>query len=205
MSKSAEVKAKSTLSAHTEPKDPKFSLTGQFLIATPSLRDRRFRRSVIYLCAHDSEHAMGVIINRPHKSLTLPELLSEEDEIDTSLPDHPIVWGGPVERERGFVLHSPDFFDDGASLKLSPTLSLTTTRSVLDAMGKPHGPERAVVALGYAGWSAGQLEGEIADNAWLTAPADEALIFKASASGWTEALDILGVKPEQLSRLSGTA
>jgi putative transcriptional regulator len=182
-------------------------LHGQLLIAMPGIGDPRFDRSLILICAHDREHAMGIAVNRPVEGLTVPELL-ERLEIKTSarLDDDPVLIGGPVEVERGFVLHTDDYH--GAhSVDVEGGLALTTTREVLEAMGSHNGhPRRAILALGYAGWGAGQLEREIRENVWLTCDADEALVFDDDyETKWTRALAKLRIDPKFLSSEGGRA
>lgn len=181
-------------------------LTGQMLIAMPGIGDPRFERSLILICAHDDSHAIGIAVNRPVEGITLPELL-ERLEIPAAAPtEEPVLLGGPVEMERGFVVHTDDYASEH-SLSVDGGFGLTTTREVLEAMGRGEGhPRRAVLALGYAGWGAGQLEREIRENVWLTAPADEALVFDADhETKWARALEKLGVDPKFLSAEAGRA
>ena len=182
-------------------------LNGQLLIAMPGIGDPRFERSLILVCAHDQHHAMGVAVNRPVEGLTLPDLL-ERLEIKTTaaLDDDAVLIGGPVEVERGFVLHTDDYHAEH-SLDVEGGLALTTTREVLEAMGRGHEqPRRALLALGYSGWGAGQLEREIRENVWLTVEADEALVFDADhETKWTRALAKLRIDPKFLSAEGGRA
>ncbi|HET6971080.1 MAG TPA: YqgE/AlgH family protein [Phenylobacterium sp.] len=182
-------------------------LSGQLLIAMPGIGDPRFERSLILICAHDAEHAMGVAVNRPIEGLTIPDLL-ERLEIPASadLDDDLVLMGGPVEVERGFVLHTDDYHAEH-SLDVDGGLALTTTREVLEAMGSHNGePRRAVLALGYSGWGAGQLEREIRENVWLTVEADEALVFDDDYdTKWARALSKLGIDPQFLSAEAGRA
>lgn len=182
-------------------------LAGQFLIAGPAMRDKRFRRTVIYMCVHDSEQAMGIVINKPDKELTLSGMLPQLDVAgDVTYKDTDILHGGPVEMGRGFVLHSREYFDESSSIPLSPTLALSTSKSVLKSLVEPSAPKRAVLALGYAGWQAGQLESEIMSNSWFIAPADEDMIFKGnSKKKWKKALAKIGITPELLSSQAGWA
>lgn len=182
-------------------------LAGKFLISGPGMGDGRFKNAVIYMCVHDAEQAMGIIINKPKPDLTLSSMLPHLDvEGDVTHEDTPVLYGGPVESERGFVLHSRDFIDTGNSLPLSDTLAMTTSKSVLSALTKPHAPKKAVLALGYAGWYAGQLESEIMRNSWLVSPVDENMIFEGNAENkWKKALSILGITPELLSADAGHA
>jgi len=182
-------------------------LPGQMLIAMPGIGDPRFERSLILICAHDNQHAMGIAVNRPVEGLTLPDLL-ERLEIQATAPmdDDPVLIGGPVEVERGFVLHTDDYHAPH-SLDVEGGLALTTTREVLEAMASHNQhPRRAVLALGYAGWGAGQLEREIRENVWLTCDADEALIFDDDhETKWTRALAKLRIDPKFLSAEGGRA
>ena len=182
-------------------------LQGQMLIAMPGIGDPRFERSLILLCAHDTQHAMGIAVNRPVDGLTVPELMARL-EIETTGPmdDDAVLIGGPVEVERGFVLHTADYHAEH-SLDVDGGLAVTTTREVLEAMGRHDGrPRRALLALGYAGWGAGQLEREIRENVWLTCEADEALIFDDDyETKWTRALAKLRIDPKFLSAEGGRA
>jgi putative transcriptional regulator len=182
-------------------------LGGKLLIATPMIGDPRFDRSVILMCDHSDEHAMGIIINKPVSGLRLPELFDQLGiETDTTAPDRAVLLGGPVERDRGFVLHSDDFAADGSTLPVSAGIGLTATKDILEAIASDHPPRRSVLALGYAGWGPGQLEDELTANAWLVADPDEALIFSdTNDNKWEKALAIIGISPEHLSSLSGHA
>jgi len=181
--------------------------TGQLLIAMPGISDPRFERALILVCAHDREHAMGIAVNDPIEGLTVPSLLEKLDIPSTiTLPPDPVLLGGPVEGERGFVLHSTDY-GGGHSLAVGDGVALTATREVLEAMaGHNSAPARSLMALGYAGWGAGQLEEEIKQNVWLTCEADPELIFDHDhARKWGRALAKLGVDPERLSATAGRA
>jgi putative transcriptional regulator len=182
-------------------------LNGQLLIAMPGIGDPRFERSLILVCAHDGEHAMGIALNRPVEGLTVPDLL-QRLEIKTAGPvdDDLVLMGGPVEIERGFVLHTDDYHAE-YSLDVEGGLALSTTREVLEAMGSHNQhPRRAILALGYSGWGAGQLEREIRENVWLTVEADEALVFDDDyETKWARALGKLGVDPQFLSGEAGRA
>jgi putative transcriptional regulator len=182
-------------------------LSGQMLIAMPGIGDPRFERSLILVCAHDQDHAMGIAVNKPVEGLTVPDLL-ERLEVRTTqdIAEEMVLLGGPVETERGFVVHTADYHAEH-SLAVGEGLALTTTREVLEAMGdRREHPRRTILALGYAGWGAGQLEREIRENVWLTVEADEALVFdNAHASKWTRALGKLGVDPQFLTSDAGRA
>ena len=178
-------------------------LTGQLLIAMPSMQDPRFERSVIYLCAHSDKGAMGIVINRLFDSISFPDLL-EQLEIETPAPpnDIRVHFGGPVETGRGFVLHSCDYLQE-SSLQVDETIALTATIDILQEIAKGSGPKRSLLALGYAGWSPGQLDAEIQANGWLTAEADEALLFDTDlAAKWNRAMEKIGL---DISKLSGHA
>ncbi len=203
----------------TEPMDQKRPpnggfLDGQLLVAMPGMPDSRFARSVIYLCAHSEEGAMGIVVNQAASKVNFSELLVQ---LDVIAPDEAIrlpaqagsvqvLKGGPVETGRGFVLHSNDFFIDNSTLPIDEGVSLTATIDILRAIANGKGPDRAVLALGYAGWSAGQLETEMQHNGWLTCPADPAIIFDtALGSKYERALQKLGVDLGHLSSDSGHA
>jgi len=182
-------------------------LAGRLIIAGPAMMDKRFRNTVIYMCVHDVDQAMGIIINRPKPDLKLSTMLPHLDVngIVTN-EDTQVLYGGPVETERGFVLHSRDFTDPDNSLPLSETLALTTSKSVLTALTHDNAPKRAVLALGYAGWQSGQLEAEIMRNSWLVASANEDIIFTGEPSKkWKMALAEIGITPEFLSAEAGNA
>ena len=182
-------------------------LAGKFLISSPGMGDGRFKSTVIYMCVHDAEQAMGIIINKPKPDLLLSNMLPHLDvDGDVTNEDTAVLYGGPVESERGFVLHSRDFIDTENSLPLSETLALTTSKSILTALTRPNAPRRAVLALGYAGWHAGQLESEIMRNSWLVSSADENMIFEGHPDAkWKAALSMLGITPELLSAEGGRA
>jgi putative transcriptional regulator len=182
-------------------------LSGQLLIAMPGIGDPRFERALILVCAHDETHAMGIALNRPVEGLTVPDLLERlEIESEIKAPPDLVLLGGPVQRERGFVLHTNDYRSED-SLEVGDALILTATRDVLEAMAQASGaPRRSVLALGYAGWGAGQLEMEIRENVWLTCDADEALVFDgAHEKKWVRALAKLGVDPDKLGVTVGRA
>ena len=181
--------------------------SGQLLIAMPGIADPRFERALILICAHDEHHAMGLAINRPVEGLSVPDLLERLDiKSEIHAPPDLVLMGGPVERERGFVLHTEDYQGE-YSIEVTDGLTLTATRDILEAMAQASGhPRHALLALGYAGWGAGQLEREIKDNVWLTCDADEELIFSGDhAHKWGRALHKLGVDPDRLSFAAGRA
>ncbi len=181
--------------------------SGQLLIAMPGISDPRFERALILICAHDEHHAMGIAVNQPVEGLSVPDLLERlEIKSEINAPPDLVMLGGPVERERGFVLHTNDYCGEH-SIEVADGLTLTATRDILEALADGGGhPRRAILALGYAGWGAGQLENEIKENVWLTCDADESLIFGHDyAAKWTRALAKLGVDPERLSSAAGRA
>lgn len=182
------------------------NLTNQFLIAMPSLADPNFYHTVTYVCAHNDEGAMGIVINRPME-MSLGDILSQmEIEIsDDEVKAIPIFDGGPVQRERGFVIHRSGG-DWDAMLPVSDDISVTTSRDILAAVAKGEGPGQALIALGYAGWGAGQLEREMAENAWLNGPADERILFDLPhEQRWEAAAALLGVDFDRLSDQTGHA
>jgi putative transcriptional regulator len=182
-------------------------LAGRLLVAMPGIEDCRFHRAVIFICAHDAGHAMGLMVNRPADDLTVPRLLEQLGIDPGSAGDAAVLVGGPVQPERGFVLHS-----DVAGV--SPTrdtipggLTLTATREILEGLaGRQPRPDHALLAIGYSGWDGGQLEREIRNNVWLICEPDEALIFGDDHEGkWVRALAKLGISPERLSAHLGQA
>ncbi len=187
-------------------------LDGQFLIAMPGMKDDRFLRSVIYVCAHSDEGAMGLIINQV-QPMRFPDLLVQlgimEERAAIRLPpsarDFMIRNGGPVDRSRGFVLHSDDYRVE-SSLPVSEDICLTATVDILRAISKGRGPRNALMALGYSGWGAGQLEREIADNGWLTCPASEELLFDVDIDRkYDRVLASIGIDLARLSVAAGHA
>ncbi len=188
-------------------------LDGQLLIAMPGMSDPRFDRSVIYICAHSEQGAMGLIVNKTTPMMSFGDLLSQLDLLpgEAEEPPHelmamPVLYGGPVEQGRGFVLHTSDYFAVNSSLPVSETIALTATVDILRAMAEGRGPERAILALGYAGWAPGQLENEIQHNGWLTCAADDELVFGLDFdSRYVAALRKLKIDPAMLSSTSGRA
>lgn len=183
-------------------------LAGQMLVAMPGIEDPRFERAVLYVCAHDAEQAMGLAVNRPVEGLTLFELLNNlgvAPEIETG--GDLVMLGGPVERERGFVLHTDDYVSPDSTVPVADGLALTVTRDALDALGsKVRRPRHAILALGYSGWGPGQLEQELRDNIWLICDADEGLLFDEDHEHkWTRALAKLGITADHLSATAGRA
>ncbi|KQW73142.1 hypothetical protein ASE17_09335 [Phenylobacterium sp. Root77] len=183
-------------------------LSGQMLIAMPGIGDPRFERALVLICAHDESHAMGIAVNRPVEGLTLPDLLGRLDvKLSIDVPPDLVLLGGPVDRERGFVLHTDDYMAGEHSMEVGDGVALTATREVLEAMGgHGHPPRRALLALGYAGWGPGQLERELRENVWLTCEPDETLIFGDDhAHKWSNALAKIGVDASLLSSTAGRA
>ena len=182
-------------------------LTGRLLVAMPGIDDPRFERAVLYVCAHSDEHAMGLAVNRPVEGLTVPDLLERLGvESDIRLPPNLVLLGGPVEKERGFVLHTDDYVAEGSSIPVGDGVSLTATREVLQALASKERPRKSLLALGYAGWGPGQLEREVRDNVWLVCDPDEALIFGDDHDHtWSRALERIGVSAAWLSASAGRA
>ncbi len=189
-------------------------LDGKILIAMPGMEDPRFAKSVIYICAHSEDGAMGIVLNQLADQITFPELLvqldivNEGDAISLSEPAArlQVHRGGPVETGRGFVLHSADFYLDNSTLPINDDICLTATLDILKAIADGGGPDRAILALGYAGWAPGQLEAEIQANGWLHGPADTDLLFGRDLDAkYEHALRNLGIDPAMLSADSGHA
>jgi putative transcriptional regulator len=189
-------------------------LDGKLLVAMPAMEDPRFSRAVIYVCAHSSDGAMGIIINQHAPHISFRELLeqlnvaSEEDSI--RMPGHlgsmAVHVGGPVETGRGFVLHSADYYAEDSTLPIDESVCLTATIDILRAIAKGTGPDKALLALGYAGWAPGQLENEIQANGWLHCPGDPDLIFGRDIEGkYEQALRKIGIDPSRLVNDSGNA
>jgi putative transcriptional regulator len=183
------------------------TLAGKFLVAMPGIGDPRFDHSVIMMCSHDSAHAMGVIVNKPNAALTLGEVLSHlgiKSEAPTA--GRSVLDGGPVRPERGYVLHSADFAAADATQKVAPGIHLTSTRDILEAVAGENAPEQFVLALGCAGWGAGQIENELKQNAWLVVEPDDAIVFDQSHEDkWARSIRSLGFDPAQLTGATGRA
>jgi len=189
-------------------------LDGQLLVAMPLMSDRRFARSVVYLCAHSEDGAMGLIINQRAPHISFPDLLERlgivpsdrEDGLSNEILSMSIHVGGPVETGRGFVLHSSDYFANDSTLPIEDGVCLTATIDILKAIAAGEGPDQAILALGYAGWSPGQLESEIQANGWLNCPADLDLIFDPDVeSKYTRAFAKIGIDPSHLVSDTGHA
>lgn len=183
-------------------------LEGQVLIAMPNMPDPKFEHAVVYLCAHSERGAMGLVLNKLVSNITFPDLLRQlriRSQVRRP-PGVPVQFGGPVEPARGFVLHSLDYSAGESTVKIGQTVGLTATVDVLKAIADGKGPSASMLALGYAGWGAGQLENEIRRNGWLTCQADDQLIFGQDLRGkWDYAIKKLGFTPSQLSRDAGRA
>ena len=187
---------------------PKYqSFRNSFLIATPNMGDPRFRFAVIYITSHDRDGAMGLIVNKGKSGLLISDLLDQVGiDGEVKVADTSVLNGGPVDIDRGFVLHSSDYFKPDSSLKISETLSLTSTKDVLESLVSDDHPKNALLAVGYAGWGAGQLEKEIAQNSWLVKDADDDLVFSQDLDGkWAKALSDMGINPSSLSQSGGRA
>jgi putative transcriptional regulator len=200
--------------AHKQDNGPRGFLDGQMLIAMPTMSDERFSRTVIYVCAHSNEGAMGIVVNQPASNVTFPDLLVQLDVIPAAdriiLPSRAetvkVLKGGPVETGRGFVLHSADFFLENSTLPIDEGVCLTATVEILKAIARGDGPVSAVLALGYAGWAPGQLENEIQQNGWLHCTADTDLIFGTDITAkYIKALQKLGIDLAMLSSEAGHA
>lgn len=182
------------------------NLTNHFLIAMPTLADQNFHHTVTYICEHNREGTMGITLNRP-TDLHLNDILGQLDiqNIDSSAGEQTVYVGGPVQTDRGFVLHTNDSNWD-STLTITRDISITTSVDILRAIAEGEGPEKTLIALGYSGWGAGQLEDELIDNAWLSGPADSQIIFDLpSTERWRAAATFIGVDLDRLSSVSGHA
>ncbi len=181
-------------------------LVGQLLVAMPGMQDERFAKTVIYMCAHNAEGAMGLVVNRTLDALSFPDLLEQLDiDTSTAMENVDVHFGGPVETGRGFVLHSPDYLQEG-TMVVADGVALTATVEILRAIASGNGPQRHLLALGYAGWGPGQLDSEIKANGWLNVGADDGLVFDTNLNTkWNRAMGKLGVDPSMLSESAGHA
>lgn len=182
------------------------ALTNHFLIAMPTLADRNFYRTVTFVCEHSSDGAMGIVINRV-TDLKLGDILEqlEISNADRSLSAQPVFLGGPVQNNRGFVIHEP-LGDWESTLPVTDTIGVSTSRDILAAIAENRGPDRYLVALGYAGWGAGQLERELVENSWLSGPANRAILFELPLEQrWSAAAGLVGVDLATLSSEAGHA
>lgn len=188
------------------PNEP-MDLSGQLLIAMPGMGDPRFEHTVIYICSHTDEGAMGLIVNRPAEDVGFDDVMDRLNITLKELADLPAVHvGGPVETSRGFVLHSDEYRSKLQSLSVAKGFAMTATQDILEDIATGSGPQKVLFALGYAGWAPGQLEKEIGQNGWLTAQATIDLVFNlANAQKWAAALKLLGIDPLLLSAAAGRA
>jgi len=183
-------------------------LIGRLLIAMPGIDDPRFERAVILMCAHGEDHAMGLALNRPVEGLTAPDLFRRLGvQTNYDMPEDLVLFGGPVDRERGFVVHTDDYSCAHSTLPVTQGVAWTATRDALEAMGDAaRRPRKSLLALGYAGWGAGQLERELLQNVWLTCDPDEQLLFGPDHElKWAQALAKIGVSADRLSGQAGRA
>ncbi|MEQ9449440.1 MAG: YqgE/AlgH family protein [Rhodospirillaceae bacterium] len=183
-------------------------MAGQFLVAMPGMADPRFDRTVIYMCAHSPDEAMGIVVNKPAEDLRFADILEQLD-IKPRTPSCSEIYvhrGGPVGMRRGFVLHSTDYYQEDGTMKVSDDIALSATTEILRAIAEGSGPDHYLMALGYAGWGPGQLDEEIKRNAWLNVPADANLLFSPDyANKWDLVLAKLGISPHMLSGQAGHA
>jgi len=182
-------------------------LEGKLLIAMPGMPDPRFERSVIFMCAHSAKGAMGLIINKPIDGLSFRDLMVKlEIGVSSERPDAPILFGGPMQMGRGFVLHSAEYSGEDTTLAITPEISLTATVDILKAISAGRGPAKSILALGYAGWGTGQIEDEILANGWIHCDADAHLLFDTDYDArWQTALAKLGADISGLSAEAGRA
>ena len=184
----------------------RLNLTNHFLIAMPALDDPNFARTVTYVCAHNEDGAMGIVINRPLE-MDLGEVLQQLDleTADPQINAQPVYAGGPVHRDRGFIIHRPSQ-DFGSTLRVTEDIAVSTSRDILAAIARGEGPHDTLIALGYAGWGAGQLEMELAENVWLVGEPDVALVYDPSLdTKWSRALARIGISPDRLQISGGRA
>ena len=179
-----------------ESSSPGASLVGRFLVAAPSMPDERFQKSVVFMCKHDDDGALGIIVNNKVEDLPLGQVYKQLGiEVSKSAAELPVLFGGPVETSRGLVLHSADYKREGETLLIEGGMALTASLEILKDMAEGSGPKQAWLALGHSGWAPGQLDREMQDNAWLVVDADAALVFDADFDAkWQRALDRLGSK-----------
>jgi putative transcriptional regulator len=192
--------------------DGGLDLTGQFLVSMPGIGDERFERTVIFICAYSAEGAMGIIVNRRNPELSFHDVVThlqiddKPNEMASAAVDVPILSGGPVEANRGFVLHSADYDNGDFTLRTRNGIRMTATVDVLKSIADGTGPTKSLIALGYAGWNAGQLDQEILDNGWLNVDAEPDILFSLPFDArYDAALALLGIDGAQLSGTAGTA
>lgn len=193
--------------AKSEVPSDTLDLTGKVLIAMPGMGDPRFAHSIVYLCAHSAEGAMGLIVNKTMGEMNFADLLEQLSikEIDQT-PKMPLYFGGPVEGGRGFVLHSSEYKSQISTLQVDDQFAMTATLDVIEELAEGGGPDKALLALGYSGWGPGQLEDELAENGWLICDGDLNLVFDTSdAQKWENALKLLGIDALTLSASAGRA
>ena len=183
------------------------TLAGKLLVAMPGIGDPRFDRSVIVLCSHTAEHAMGLVVNKPKDELTLGDVLGHLGiAADAEMAGRIVLDGGPVRPDRGYVLHSEDFADGENTQEIAPGIRMTSTRDILEAVTGESAPAHFVLALGCAGWGAGQIENELRQNAWLVVDASDAIVFSRDHDDkWGQAIRTLGFDPAQLTGNAGRA
>lgn len=186
---------------------PQLDLTGNLLIAMPGMGDPRFEHSVVFMCAHSDEGAMGLIVNKPAPEVALHDVLDQlEISPESDVAKKPVHYGGPVEMARGFVLHSGEYSSRLQTLEVSHAFGMSATVDILEDIAKGQGPRKSLVMLGYSGWGPGQLEDEIGRNGWLTCDATTDLVFgTGDPDKWSEALGQLGIDPLGLSSAAGRA
>lgn len=187
--------------------DSALHLDGKLLIAMPAMGDPRFENAVILMCSYSDKGAMGLILNKPSADIRMSDVLDQlEITPGSEAAEMTVHYGGPVETGRGFVLHSGDYTSSLNTLVVSDRFGMTATLDILEEIARGEGPTHALMMLGYAGWGPGQLEGELAQNEWLTADAPETLVFQVPASQkWAAALESLGIDPLTLSATAGRA
>ncbi|MEM1234337.1 MAG: YqgE/AlgH family protein [Pseudomonadota bacterium] len=183
------------------------ALAGHLLIAMPGMGDPRFDKAVIFLCAHSEEGAMGLIVNKPAEDLHIGDLLDQLDiTTEPEAEDIRVMFGGPVEHGRGFVLHTADYGENDSTLAVDTGMGMTATLDILEDIARGDGPAQSLLALGYSGWGPGQLEGELAANGWLTCPSSKEIVFgEGGDEKWIAALKSIGIDPLLLSAEGGRA
>jgi putative transcriptional regulator len=183
------------------------SIKGSLLLAAPGMTDPNFRETVVLMCDHTAEAALGIVLNRPHEQASVGDILQALDiPPNPAVDDAPILWGGPCDPQIGMLVHTDDRRWDDGTQTIGPGFALTTTRAALDALGLEGGPRRWILALGYAGWGGGQLESELRRGDWLVCPVDEEAVFGPHRDGlWRTCLAAIGIDPARFSRHGGVA